>query len=60
MPSVCASYDSPLFQKRFLEFEMSNGNADKMKHAVHSVSNSYLQNGKLDILRLTPLKHVKR
>ena len=60
MPSVCASYDNPLFQKRFLEFEMSNGNTDKIKQTVHSVSNSSLQNGKLDNLKLTPLKLATR
>ena len=53
----CASYDSPLFQRRFLEFELSIVDADKAKHPKHSVSQGSLQNGRSDNLKLSTSKH---
>ena len=56
MSCVCASYDSPLFQKRFLEFELSI-DADKSKPPKHSAFHSGLQNGRSDNLELSTSRH---
>lgn len=57
MPCVCASYDNPLFQKRFLEFELSTVDANKLKVPRHSSSHGSLQNGRSDNLNISTSRH---
>ena len=57
MPCVCASYDSPLLQKRFLEFELLTEDPVKLKLPKHSTSHGSLQNGRSDNLKLSTSSH---
>lgn len=56
MPCVSALYDSPAFQKRYLEFQLPTANVNKEPVNYTYVSQRSLPNGRSDYLQLSSPK----